>query len=256
MAATDTKTLAERAKAFLASHGGDAEKAIAKLLTENFKYRQTIRDGAGAGGDSPYKADETLRRENEELSRENERLAALVPAVGAVVLTGDDAVVWPKYKALNLAPEKITEAVKDLGELKTKVATHERESVIARAAEDLGLKASVLTKVVGAEGLHLEFRDVATKGDDGKTVTKSVPHVRDAKDDKAAFKPLADALESELADFAPSLRADGAARPDADAADTGVEYVEQKKGGGPLNPGPSHDKLVENARATGEFAFI
>lgn len=264
MAANDQVTASERAKRFLAGHGcgptgkpeeifAAAERAVAVLLKDNLKYRERARANKG---DTPYKPDEQLAADNADLRAENERLAEQVPPAGAVVLTGEDATAWPKFKALGLAPDKITEAIGQRDELQSKIAGRDREDVIRRAAEALGFKSSVLVKIAAAEGLHIEFKDVAEKDADGKTVTTSVAHVRKAKDDKAALVPLAEFADAELADYLPALRTEDAAEPAGEPKQRGakgVEYLEQRKGGGTIRTAPSHDKLVEAARATGDY---
>jgi hypothetical protein len=276
MAGTGTQiTSAERAKRFLAQHGcgptgkpedvySAAERATAVLMKDNHKYRERLR---AATGGSPYKPDEALTAENTELRSENERLESLVPPAGATILTGTDAEAWTKFKALNLAPDKVTEAIKERDTLKSDLATRERQDMIAKAAEDLGFKPSVLVKVAAAEGLHIEFKDVTEKVD-GKNVVTRVAHVRKAKDEKAELVPLEQFAETELKDYLPALQAvDDEEVGDGDEEETtvratrrapvgGVEYLEQRKGGGRVSNAPSKEKLVEAARATGEYGQL
>lgn len=247
----DNLTLAERAKRFLAQHGGVAEAAVSALLRDNKKLRderRTLRE------QSPYRPDENLQRENAELQAENERLSGLIPAAGSVVLSGDDAAAWPKLKALNLSADKLTELVREHGTLAARIAERDRQDVVARVAETMKWKPATLQKIAAAEGLHLEFKDVSeTK--DGKTTKVSVPHVRLAKDEKAALEPLKDFAARELKDYLPALRAaEGGADEEEETTEAGgVEYIEQSNSSRPA--APSREKLAAAARATGDYAL-
>lgn len=249
----DTITLAERAKRFLASHGGVAEAAVSALLRDNRKLRDERRQ---LREQSPYRPDENLSRENAELQAENERLSALVPANGAAVLSADDAALLGKFKALNLTPEKVAELQKEHATLTTRIAERDRGDVMTRAAESLKWKPTTLAKVAKAEGLHVEFKDVSeTK--DGKTTKVSVPHVRPASDEKAALEPLADYAKRELGDYLPALRTEhageGEEEGEDDAGKGGVEFIEQEQSG---KPGvPNREKLAAAARQTGDYQF-
>lgn len=249
--------LTERAKRFLAGHGGNAETAIAALLKDNLSYRVKLR---AARDSAPYKPDDSLVQENEQLRGENDRLAALVPASGAVILTGDDAMAWPKYKALNLAPDKITAALTERDTLATQLANRSRREIAVDAAEKLGYKPTVLADLITTKGLHVEMKDVTEK-QDGKSVTTKVPHVRPAADEKAAFETLEAYVGRELKDYLPALTAVAAGEEvegesDEDlvgAGKGGVEFPAQRNGRAPITP--SRDKQLDRARSTGEYAF-
>lgn len=243
--ADNNPTLQERAKRFLASHGGDAEKAVSALLRDNLKYRERIRGGS----DGAYKPDETLREENRNLNAEVERLQGMIPAAGAIVLTGDDATAWPKFKALNLAPDKISEALKETDSLRAKITERDKADVLTRAADAMGYKPSAFVKIAAAEGLHIEFKDVQVKDDD-KTVTKSLPHVRKANDEKASLELLDTYAERELGDYMPALKTE--TEPTTKPA-AGIPFPSQKPGGKESRPVQDKEKLVEAARATGEY---
>lgn len=253
MAENERISITERAKRFLARHAGNAEAAVSELLRDNKKLRDERRTIRESG---PYRPDESLQRENAELQTENERLSGLIPPVGAVVLTGDDATAWPKFKALNIAPDKIAEALKERDTLASQVADRDRKDVITRAAEELKWKPTILAKIASAEGLHLEFKDV-NQTVDGKQSKVSVPHVRLAKDEKATLEPLAEYAKRELKDYLPALRTTDIAdeeSEDTDAGGGGVEYLEQQKGGGPPTP-PNREKLAAAARASGDYVM-
>jgi hypothetical protein len=269
-------TSTERAKRFLAQQGcgptgkpedvyAAAERAVGVLLKDNHKYRERLRS---AESGYPYKPDERLQTENNDLRSENERLEGLVPPAGATILTGPDVEVWTKFKALNLAPDKVTEAIKQRDELQARDAQRTRDDAVRQAADDLGFKPSVLVKVAKAEGLHIEFKDVTEKVD-GKNVVTRVAHVRPAKDEKADLVPLEQFAENELKDYLPALLADDVEEAGGESdeevqrpairrttAVAGVEYPVQRKGGGAVRTTPSHEKLVETARASGDYGQL
>jgi hypothetical protein len=265
MAQPTQLTLAERAKNFLASHNGDAEKAVAALLKDNHKYRERLRS---AESGNPYKPDERLQTENNDLRSENERLEGLVPPAGATILTGpDDGSVDQVQGAQSRSRQSDGSDQSSATNCRHEDAQRTRDDAVRQAADDLGFKPSVLVKVAKAEGLHIEFKDVTEKVD-GKNVVTRVAHVRPAKDEKADLVPLEQFAENELKDYLPALLADDVEeaggesdeevqRPASGArAVAGVEYPVQRKGGGAVRTTPSHEKLVETARASGDYGQL
>lgn len=245
----------ENVTRFLSRYGGDANRGIKVLLTENAKLRAKIRDAK----DSPYKADEALREENQRLERENEELASKIPATDAVILSGDDAKAWPAFKALGVTADKAKEALKERDELKAKLAERDKEKLIADAAELVGYNTKVLTDQVSLRKLHLELKDVTEKVD-GKDVVTKVPHVRPAGDDKAALEPLTTYAERELADYLPLLRTQptnstGSQEQSGNTrSHVGPVYPEQRSRGSSSTQGTfDKNKALEQARATGDY---
>ena len=208
--------LKAKAKAFLGRFK-EAEDAVAELLGEQYKYRDKLRDlRASRGSKEVDEADSRriseLERENETLERQIDELSDKIPAKDAVILTGKDAEAWKSFTDLKLDPAKLSEIVKENGSLKEKVQSHDFDKLVADAAADINgegvrFNAEALAKVLRAEGLHLELRDVSIKGKDGKSETKKVPHVRKASEKDAQLKPLHEVAEADLKAWLPSLTA-------------------------------------------------
>lgn len=230
-----------RVSRFLIRYGGDAKRGVKALLAENARLKQQLKDQK----DSPYRADEALKSENERLERENEELAAKLPSADAVILTGDDAKSWPAFKALGISADKAKEALKERDTLKAELAERDKEKLIATAAEKVGYNPKVLADQVALRKLHVEMRDVTEKVD-GKDVVTKVPHVRPANDDKATLEPLTAYAERELAEYMPLLKAQpGTNGTGAGQQPTGPAYPEQRGTGGGQVKGFDPDKAFE-----------
>jgi hypothetical protein len=241
---TEKPTAPENVARFLSRYGGDANRGIKVLLSENAKLRQKIREAK----DSPYKADEALREENQRLERENEELSSKIPDSAAVVLSGDDAKAWPAFKALGVTAEKAKDALKERDELKAQLKERDAKDLIAQAAELVGYNAKVLTDQVALRKLHLELKDVTEKID-GKDVVKKVPHVRPQADEKAALEPLTTYAERELAEYLPLLTAHASGKSGTSSSQpTGPAYPEQRAGGGVVPKGFDPDKAFQEMR--------
>lgn len=168
-----------------------------------------------------------LQRKNDRLLRKNRELREQVsefeehqPADGAIVLSKDDAAVYEEFKKLNLKPADITAAIAERDTLKAKDTERSDEEKYADAAEALGYEnVALFTRMLKREGLHLEFRDVREKTDDGKTVVSKIPMVRPSKDDKAALEPLNDYLEREMPEIVPVLQSEPASDGESEELD-------------------------------------
>lgn len=143
---------------------GNAESALRALAEENFALQATTDGHASALAE--------MRKQ--------------IPAAGSVVLTGDDAKTYQAFKALNLAPDKLTAALTERDALKGTVASAERAVHARAAAVAAGLDPDAFIDHVGLKGLVIEMRDVSVT-EKGKAVTKKLPFVRPGSDEKALF---------------------------------------------------------------------
>lgn len=127
-------------------------------------------------------------------------LSGKVPADGAIVLAGDDARAWGKYRGLG-KPDEIKTQLDERAELSGKVTRFERAAVISAVSEASGFNAKVLGTLAG----DLEF-EVADETVKGKAI--KVAYVKDG--DKKT--PLDKYAESNWGDFLPSLKPAAAAK--------------------------------------------
>ena len=198
-----------------------------------------------------------LREQRRELRAEVEALKKQIPGEGAVVLTGADAAAWEAVKALPVKPGELAGVIEERDALKATIAQRDREKLHHDAAEALGWKPTVLTKLAATEGLHIEMKEaeVEEKDSTGKTVKvkKPVPHVRPAADEKAALVPLASFAEEQLGDFLPALRAEAARGGGTAANGSGVQYPEQR-GRGTAPGGLSEEQLLAAKRRSGIYS--
>jgi len=139
-----------------------------------------------------------------QLQAANARVAELsgrVPAEGAVVLAGDDARAWGKYRGLG-KPDELKTQLEERAELSGKVSRFERAAVISAVAEASGFNAKVLGTLAG--DLEFEVADETVKGKPIK-----VAYVKEG-DKKTALDKYA---ESNWGDFLPSLKPASASKP-------------------------------------------
>jgi hypothetical protein len=156
------------AETFIARYGS-AEAAVAVLLQELDASNRTAEGHA---------------RVIEEQKKQ-------IPGADKVVLEKKDADELTAFRALKLAPEKITEVISERDTLKGTVAAAALAVQAREGASAAGLDPDGWAAHVARAGLVQEMRDVQVV-DKGKTVTKKVPHVRPGNDEKAPFVPASD----------------------------------------------------------------
>ena len=110
---------------------------------------------------------------------------------GAIVLTKEAAAGWAKLQDLKLTPDQIIERVSKYPTLESSIAERDAEQLHRKAAPLAGLDPDAFADHAKTKKLHVELKPV-TVVENGKSVTKEVPHVRPAADDKA---PLVAASE-------------------------------------------------------------
>lgn len=160
--------LAKVVESLIAKHG-DGNAALRVLLAENYGYRDQIRD-----------------------------LKAKAPADGALILTGDDAKAWDKYRTLG-KPDELATVKREHGERGTELTGLKRESELRTVAEKTGVDFDVLKTIAG----QLDFAGTV-KVKDPKTQKESeVVAVKDGEADPVAFDEYA---AKHWAKFLPSLR--------------------------------------------------
>lgn len=152
----------------LATHG-TVENALRSLVLQSATTEQTIAT----------------------LTAERDDLRAKLPKAGDVVIPKAEAVEYAKVAALNLKPDELVAKVKQADELQRKDSTRTLTDQARDAASAAGLDPEAFAALAQAKGLHIEMKDLQVL-EKGKTVTKKVPHVRPAADDKAALVPVAD----------------------------------------------------------------
>jgi hypothetical protein len=148
-------------------------------------------------------------------------LRGKLPGDGALVLPKAEAAEYAKVIALKLTPDQIVERVKKAGELEGTVAQTALEKLAREAATAAGLDPEAFAAHAAAKGLHIELKDTPVI-EKGKTVTKKLPHVRPAADDKALLVALSEYTSKLPAYDQRALTATGA--PGAPAAPAGTPW--------------------------------
>jgi hypothetical protein len=174
-----TPDLSKAADGLVAKHG-DPTAALLVLLGENYKARDTVRE-----------------------------LKAKLPADGSLVLTGDDAKAWSRYRAAG-DPKTVEAALTERDAYRTEAEGYRRDKHHADVAAVAGYKPAVLTRLATTDGLSLRVDDGKDKL--GKPVKLAVVVAKGA-DDKETVTPLADYAAAHWQDFLPALAAVSAARP-------------------------------------------
>jgi hypothetical protein len=147
---------------------------------------------------------EKLRRRLRRTEKERDEALEKVPKDGQAVLSKEDAEAIEKFKKDHptVKLSDLPTIVKEHGDLKTKVAEREEEEQYVEAAEAMDWpNVKAVKRFLKREGLHLEFQDVRTKDDDGKTTTKRTPMVRPKNDDKAKLVALDEYVDEEMPDM-------------------------------------------------------
>jgi hypothetical protein len=156
----------------LAKKLGNAEALARELHSENFQYREKLREKTKALTEAVAKLPE-----------------------GAVVLTVDQAKAWEAYQALG-KPEDITKELETGKAATGKLTDHERGTAIEKAAKDLKFNGDVLKQLATMHKLELTTRSV--KDGQGKDVTahyfkneagQETEAAQYAKDNWASFMP-------------------------------------------------------------------
>lgn len=172
----DAKAISDAVKEslqrFLERNGGNPNKALETLYTENKEYRDTIRD-----------------------------LNAKMPAEGAVVLTADEAQQWNAYKQLG-GHEDVKKAIDERTQLQGQLAEVKRAEELRSVAAEMGYKPSVLIELDRMEqakgkSLTYEVREVQVNGKAAK-----VPFVKGADGKEQG---LGDYAAANWGEFMPSL---------------------------------------------------
>ena len=159
-------------QALLAKANGDAMGVAGLLYSENFQYR------------------EQLRQLKEQLTAAQGR----VPGEGAVVLTPEQAKAWAAYQALGTV-EVITQGLKERDTAQGELGSLRRATTLREAAETCGFDADVLGTLAG--GLEFVLQDVTV---DGKTVKAAF-----VKDAQGAQVRLEEYARQKWEKFTPAL---------------------------------------------------
>jgi hypothetical protein len=245
MTTKNRKTLADRAKAFLARHGGNAEAAIAQALSDLGVARARLK--TIESGEMPYKPDARigeLEREVADSETEIDRLSGLIPPTGAIVLTGDDAKAYTDYKALG-TPADLKKQIDELPTLRTKISDSDTKSAGEQAAQLLGWNRAATTAAIADKKLVVSF----VAGKDAKGADIKIPHVRPASDDKAVPTPLADYVKANAEYLMPSLTAKDAAATGTPVTPITTPFFSQSSTSMPSTTGDAVADFAKSAQA-------
>jgi hypothetical protein len=189
----------------------------------------------------------SLQDDNFKLRRRNARLLDEIEQGGGGVPEGSHVITDDEHKELEELrkilkeakiekPEQLKAVVEEHGKLKVKQAESDADKSWAEAADELDVpNVRAFVKSLRKEGLHLEFKTerVRDPEDPSRRVTKRVPYVRAANDDKAALTPLADYVDEHLSEYIDVFNAEpedvGDQRDDDESDDDGVERRSSSK---------------------------
>lgn len=206
-------------KALLAKNGNDAIRMAEKLFDENFKLRQ-----------------------------KNTALKGSVPGDGAVVLKGDDAKKWEKYRALG-EPAEVKASLDSGRDAISKLERNDKVAAYEKAAEVAGYKPSVFAALAERDGLTVEVvpGKQGEKGKDGKPVQVAV-----VKGEGDSTTPIDEYVDQHWSDFKPAL---GGAAEKAKA----TEATPARRPFGAPPPDPSRearDPLQDALIRTGAYSAL
>lgn len=159
-------------QALLAKANGDAMGVAGLLYSENFQYREQLR----------------------QLKEQLAQAQAKAPGEGAVVLTPEQAKAWTAYQALGTV-EIVTQGLKEKETAQGELRTLRREQTLRQAAETCGFDADVLGTLAG--GLEFVLQDVTAEG---KTVKAAF-----VKDAQGAQVRLEEYARQKWEKFTPAL---------------------------------------------------
>lgn len=181
----------DQVRRIIAEEGhGDSRKAI----------RVIVRDRT--------RASERARKAEEKWT-DAEKAGRIAPEKEFVILTGDDAKVWPDVAKFvsesKLTLPKLLELAKKVPELEGQVAAQALATQRADAAKALNWNDKALAEILETKGLEIAERDIVVEDDEGKKTKQPVWSVRKtgAKDDE--WEPLAEYAESKLHVLLPAL---------------------------------------------------
>jgi hypothetical protein len=171
-ASKQTKITALKAK-----YNGDVERALDEMFEVNARFEKKIS----------------------KLTTELDTVKAKIPSDGSIVLTKEEAPLWESYKKLGTPDVLVPKA--QLDDANAKIALIDTEKLNFNAARELGFKGTVFHDLVQAKGLHVEIKD---ENENGKAVKRV--YVRPKADEKAPLVLATKHIETQLADYLPSLR--------------------------------------------------
>lgn len=174
----NTNTIEAAFQRLLDRNKNDGVGLAEKLFTENYTYREKVR----------------------QLEGQVTELTGKVPAAGAVVLSGDDVAAWQAYQTLG-KPEEIKQGLDERTKIQGDLATKERELLLRNVADAAGYKPTVLSnldRIAKVEGKELSYdiRDVTA---DGKT--EKVVYVKEGDKELS----IAEYATTNWSDYLPSL---------------------------------------------------
>lgn len=181
-------------------HNNEPIKAIETLLTENFSYREKIRE-----------RDAKIAELNGQL-----------PAEGAIILKKSEAEAWEAYKALG-KPEELKVKIEERDTLAAEAAGLKRQAAIAQVAEAAGFNAKVLQTLAGESEFEVKTMEV-----DGKTVSKAFIFIPSADGKTREAKPLGEYAEANWSEFLPALQAAGGDS-GRRGGDQGTPFIRQER---------------------------
>lgn len=169
-----------------------------KLLRENFKVRERLREATG------------------QLEAAGKKAAP----EGATVLTGDEAKEYLEFKKIGIAVKDLVPKLAEHATLLQDKTQRDAQAALDGVAEALGItNVRAFKRLVAAEGLTVSMKTVKVKDEtSGKMVDEQVPVVRTrGAAETTEPEPLMDVLERDFAEDIPTLLAESA----ADGIDTG-----------------------------------
>jgi hypothetical protein len=140
-----------------------------------------------------------LRRRIKRIEGERDDALDKMPKDGQVVVSKEDGEALDTIKKTNVKLADIPKLIESHGKLAKEQAEKSDEEKYEEAAEEMGWpNVKAVKRFLKREGLHLEFKDVREKDDDGKTVKRRVPVVRAKDNEKGELVALDEYVEEEM----------------------------------------------------------
>ena len=173
--------------------GGDGGGAPAPSVDPNEGFKALL---SKTNNDALALA-EKLYAENYKLRQKASALKSSVPDEGSLVLKGDDAKDWQKYREFG-KPAEVKASLESGRLAQSKLEGIGRAETYRRAAKTLGVNEAVFALKAEHDGLAVEF--VEGKGKDGKAVIQAV-----VKGEGDSTTPLNEYVDTHWSDLKPAL---------------------------------------------------
>lgn len=186
---------------------GDTERQVGTLLSENYQYRERIR----------------------QLTESLSQVQAKVPADGALVLVGDDLKAYNEFLALKLKPSEVVTLQSEMTTLNGKVQAAERKASLDAAASAENYDPTVLSTLIGDK--KLVVKKVEEEVDGEKKLVDRAFILTEGADKVVTEERLSKHVTDHHSKFLPSLKVEEGGDTEA-GGESGTRFPRQRASSG------------------------